>query len=213
MRRQVMYAVDLNIGHYKDADKGDLGLSVYMMKESMRAILAKLTREAIRKNWHCIIYGAVSNSSPVTGKKVRPHVHLIVYGSPCSAIAKSIKADWIAYWTERRYQVYPLACHVKLCETDGKVSYIWAQEASSFVRLINYPSSYASELFEIDEAEVKYYLQPQGRKWNILLALLGYQDEDRISVTDFPMIRECKRPYDSAYLRYLGVLDDYKKQP
>jgi hypothetical protein len=109
--------------------------------------------------------------------------------------------------------VYPLACHVQLCETDGKISYIWAQEASSFVRLINYPSSYASELFEIDEAEVKYYLQPQGRKWNILLALLGYQDEDRISVTDFPMVRECKRPYDMAFLRYLGVLDDYKKQP
>jgi hypothetical protein len=27
------------------------------------------------------------------------------------------------------------------------------------------------------------------------------------------MVREFKRPYDSAYLRYLGVLDDYKKQP
>ena len=208
MRRQVMYAVDLNVGN------GERAVTMDDVRKAVRADLESLTRMADERNFHCVIGYVLSGTDPMTGKKAHPHAHAIVFGTPASEIAKTIKAYWVHYWSVRRYKINPIRNELKPVRTDGRLSYMWTQRHGNFcIRLINYGPQYASELFQCDENAASYYLRPQGLTRNILLALLDYMDEDENSVTDYPMIREFTRPYDSAYLRYLGVLDDYKKQP
>lgn len=211
MRRQVMYAVDLNVGN------GEKPVTIEDVRKAIRADLESLTRMADERNFHCVVVYVLSDTDPMTGKKAHPHVHMVVFGTPASEIAKTIKAYWIHYWSTRGYRINPVYNWPHKVFTDGRISYMWAQRHGNFcIRLINYGPQYASELFNVDENATSYYLRPQGLTRNVLLAWLDYMDEDEkhpISVTDYPMIREFTRPYDSAYLRYLGVLDDYKKQP
>ena len=149
----------------------------------------------------------------MTGKKAHPHCHMVVFGTPASEIAKTIKFYWVHYWSVRGYKINPIRNELKPVRTDGRLSYMWTQRHGNFcIRPINYGPQYASELFQCDADTASYYLRPQGLTRNVLLAWLDYMDEDENSVTDYPMIREFTRPYDSAYLSYLGVLEDYKKQ-
>lgn len=208
MRRQVMYAVDLNVGN------GERAVTMDDVRKAVRADLESLTRMADERHFHCVIGYVLSDTDPMTGKKAHPHVHMIVFGTPASEIAKKVKFYWVHYWSVRGYKINPIRNKLQPVRTDGRLSYMWTQRHGNFcIRLINYGPQYASELFQCDADAASYYLRPQGLTRNVLLALLDYMDEDENSVTDFPMIREFTRPYDSAYLRYLGVLDDYKKQP
>lgn len=208
MRRQVMYAVDLNVGN------GERAVTMDDVRKAVRADLESLTRMADERNFHCVIVYVLSGTDPMTGKKAHPHCHMVVFGTPASEIAKTIKAYWVNYWSVRRYKINPIRNELKPVRTDGRISYMWVQRHGNFcIRLINYGPQYASELFQCDADAASYYLRPQGLTRNVLLAWLDYMDEDENSVTDYPMIREFTRPYDSAYLRYLGVLEDYKKQP
>lgn len=206
-----MYAVDLNVGN------GEKPVTIEDVRKAIRADLESLTRMADERNFHCVVGYVLSDTDPMTGKKAHPHVHAIVFGTPASTIAKTIKFYWVHYWSVRGHKINPIRNKLQPVRTDGRLSYMWAQRHGNFcIRLINYGPQHASELFQCDENAASYYLRPQGLIRNVLLALLDYMDEDEkhpISVTDFPLIREFKRPYDSAYLRYLGVLDDYKKQP
>lgn len=206
-----MYAVDLNVGN------GEKPVTIEDVRKAIRSDLESLTRMADERRFHCVIGYVLSDTDPMTGKKAHPHCHMVVFGTPASEIAKTIKAYWVHYWSVRRYKINPIRNELKPVRTDGRISYMWVQRHGNFcIRLINYGPQYASELFNVDADAASYYLRPQGLTRNVLLAWLDYMDEDEknpISVTDFPMIREFTRPYDSAYLRYLGVLDDYKKQP
>lgn len=212
MRRQVMWAAHLNVGN-----SGKYPITMEGIRKAVRSDLENVTRIANECNFHCLIGYVLSDTDPKTGKKVHPHCHLVVFGTPASTIAKTIKAYWVHYWSVRGYNISPIHNRVRKVCTDGIISYMWSQRHGNFcIRLINYAPQYASELFKCDADAASYYLRPQGLTRNVLLALLDYTDEDEkhpISVTDFPFIREFKRPYDSAYLRYLGVLDNYKKQP
>lgn len=211
MRRQVMWAVDLNVGNS--------GRPVTMedVRKAIRADLESLARMADKRNFHAVVGYVLSETDPMTGKKVHPHCHLVVFGTPASEIAKTIKAYWVHYWSTRGYRINPVYNRPHKVFTDGRISYMWAQRHGNFcIRLINYGPQYASELFNVEADVASYYLRPQGLTRNVLLAWLDYMDEDEkhpISVTDYPMIHELSRAYDSAYLRYLGVLEDYKKQP
>lgn len=211
MRRQVMYAVDLNVGN------GEKPITIEDVRKAVRADLESLARMADKRNFHCVIGYVLSDTDPMTGKKAHPHCHMVVFGTPASEIAKTIKAYWIHYFSTRGYRINPVYNWPHKVFTDGRISYMWAQRHGNFgIRLINYGPQYASGLFNVDADIASYYLRPQGLTRNVLLAWLDYMDEDEkhpISVTDYPMIREFTRPYDSAYLRYLGVLDDYQKQP
>lgn len=208
MRRQVMYAVDLNVGN------GEKPVTIEDVRKAVRADLESLARMADKRNFHAVVGYVLSDTDPMTGKKAHPHCHMVVFGTPASEIAKTIKFYWVHYWSVRRYKINPIRNELKPVRTDGRLSYMWTQRHGNFcIRLINYGPQYASELFQCDADAASYYLRPQGLTRNVLLALLDYMDEDENSVTDYPMIREFSRPYDSAYLRYLGVLDDYKKQP
>lgn len=211
MHRQVMYAVDLNVGN------GERAVTIEDVRKAVRADLESLTRMADERHFHCVVGCVLSDTDPMTGKKAHPHCHMVVFGTPASEIAKTIKAYWIHYWSTRGYRINPVYNWPHKVFTDGRISYMWAQRHGNFgIRLINYGPQYASELFNVEENAASYYLRPQGLTKNVLLAWLDYMDEDEknpISVTDYPMIREFTRPYDSAYLRYLGVLEDYKKQP
>lgn len=208
MRRQVMYGVDLNVGN------GEKPVTMEDVRKAIRADLESLARMADKRNFHCVIGYVLSDTDPMTGKKAHPHCHMVVFGTPASEIAKTIKAYWIHYFSTRGYRINPVYNWPHKVFTDGRISYMWAQRHGNFgIRLINYGPQYASELFNVDADIASYYLRPQGLTRNVLLAWLDYMDEDENSVTDYPMIREFTRAYDSAYLRYLGVLDDYKKQP
>lgn len=201
-----MYAVDLNVGN------GEKPVTMDDVRKAVRADLESLTRMADERNFHCVIGYVLSDTDPMTGKKAHPHCHMVVFGTPASEIAKTIKAYWVHYWSTRGYRINPIYNRPHKVFTDGRLSYMWAQRHGNFcIRLINYGPQHASELFQCDADAASYYLRPQGLTRNVLLALLDYMDEDENSVTDYPMIREFTRPYDSAYLRYLGVLDDYKK--
>lgn len=206
-----MYAVDLNVGN------GEKPVTIEDVRKAIRADLESLARMADERNFHCVVGYVLSDTDPKTMKKIHPHCHAIIFGTPASEIAKTIKAYWVHYWSTRRYKINPVYNCPHKVFTDGRISYMWAQRHGNFcIRLINYGPQHASELFQCDADVASYYLRPQGLTRNVLLALLDYMDEDEkhpISVTDFPMIHELTRPYDSAYLRYLGVLDDYKKQP
>lgn len=208
MRRQVMYAVDLNVGN------GEKPVTMDDVRKAVRADLESLSRMADKRNFHAVIGYVLSDTDPTTGKKAHPHCHMVVFGTPASEIAKKVKFYWVHYWSVRGHKINPIRNKLQPVRTDGRLSYMWTQRHGNFcIRLINYGPQYASELFQCDENAASYYLRPQGLTRNILLALLDYMDEDENSVTDYPMIREFSRPYDSAYLRYLGVLDDYQKQP
>ena len=208
MRRQVMYAVDLNVGN------GEKPVTIEDVRKAVRADLESLTRMADERNFHCVVGYVLSDTDPETGKKAHPHCHMVVFGTPASEIAKKVKFYWVHYWSVRGHKINPIRNKLQPVRTDGRLSYMWTQRHGNFcIRLINYGPQYASELFQCDADAASYYLRPQGLTRNVLLALLDYMDEDENSVTDYPMIREFTRPYDSAYLRYLGVLDDYKKQP
>lgn len=206
-----MYAVDLNVGN------GERAVTIEDVRKAVRADLESLTRMADERNFHCVIGYVLSDTDPMTGKKAHPHCHMVVFGTPASEIAKTIKAYWVHYWSTRGYRINPIYNRPHKVFTDGRISYMWAQRHGNFgIRLVNYGPQYASELFNVEANAASYYLRPQGLTRNVLLALLDYMDEDEkhpISVTDYPMIHELTRPYDSAYLRYLGVLEDYKKQP
>lgn len=204
-----MWAVDLNVGN------GEKPVTMDDVRKAVRADLESLTRMADERNFHCVVGYVLSDTDPETGKKAHCHVHMVVFGTPASEIAKTIKAYWVHYWSVRGYRINPVYNWPHKVFTDGRISYMWVQRHGNFcIRLINYGPQYASELFNVDADAASYYLRPQGLTRNVLLAWLDYMDEDEknpISVTDYPMIREFTRPYDSAYLRYLGVLDDYKK--
>lgn len=208
MRRQVMYAVDLNVGN------GEKPVTIEDVRKAIRADLESLTRMADERNFHCVVGYVLSDTDPMTGKKAHPHCHMVVFGTPASEIAKKVKFYWVHYWSVRGHKINPIRNKLQPVRTDGRLSYMWVQRHGNFcIRLINYGPQYASELFNVDADAASYYLRPQGLTRNVLLAWLDYTYEDENSVTDFPMIREFSRPYDSAYLRYLGVLDDYQKQP
>ena len=204
-----MYAVDLNVGN------GEKPVTMEDVRKAIRADLESLARMADKRNFHCVIVYVLSDTDPETGKKAHPHCHMVVFGTPASEIAKTIKAYWIHYFSTRGYRINPVYNWPHKVFTDGRISYMWAQRHGNFgIRLINYGPQHASELFQCDADAASYYLRPQGLTRNVLLAWLDYMDEDEkhpISVTNYPMIREFTRAYDSAYLRYLGVLDDYKK--
>lgn len=203
-----MYAVDLNVGN------GEKPVTIEDVRKAVRADLESLARMADKRNFHCVIGYVLSDTDPETMKKAHPHCHMVVFGTPASEIAKKVKFYWVHYWSVRGHKINPIRNKLQPVRTDGRLSYMWTQRHGNFcIRLINYGPQHASELFQCDADAASYYLRPQGLTRNVLLALLDYMDEDENSVTDFPMIREFSRPYDSAYLRYLGVLDDYKKQP
>lgn len=203
-----MYAVDLNVGN------GEKPVTIEDVRKAVRADLESLARMADKRNFHCVIGYVLSDTDPETMKKAHPHCHMVVFGTPASEIAKKVKFYWVHYWSVRGHKINPIRNKLQPVRTDGRLSYMWTQRHGNFcIRLINYGPQYASELFNVDADAASYYLRPQGLTRNVLLAWLDYTYEDENSVTDFPMIREFSRPYDSAYLRYLGVLDDYKKQP
>lgn len=177
-----------------------------MIKDALKAAIEWLNRQAKAKQWHCILYAVVSETNPRTGARVAPHAHLVVYGSPCCTITRAIKG----YWTSHGYG-NSIQCSMQACATDGKISYMWIQARYQFFRLINYHVEQATTLFGCNEEAARYYLRPHGRKKNVMLAWLGYRNQEIIdqaenSSTHFFMIEDNKRACDTAYLQYLGQL-------
>lgn len=201
VHKQVLYGLDLNVGMFKG---GADTLTIDGIRRGLRADLAYIERKAKRNNWHFIV-GAVLSQSSVKGDAARPHAHLVVFGSPACTVTQALKAYWTKYWSTRGYEVIPALDYLKKQTTDGRLSYMWKQrQGRFFVRPINYTAEHAAVLFQCEPEDAVYFLRREGLTRNFLLALLGYTcDDEEISVTDYPMIKEKTRPCDASYIAYL----------
>lgn len=197
MHRQVLWSLDLNTKnnlnggfHCRHED-----VTMEQMKVAYRAMMEDLNRTAKAQDWHCIVIGGVSQIDPSNGTYKAPHIHLLIYGTPCWTVVNHL----LSYWTSHGY-ANSIPCAKKKCTTDGKISYVWAQVPDLPIRRINYGPAYASELFGCNEADAMEKLKS---KRDILKAFVGYKDEDIRHSTNYYMIEEGKRLYDVAFLSYL----------
>ena len=63
MRRQVMYAVDLNVGN------GERAVTMDDVRKAVRADLESLARMADKRNFHAVVAYVLSDTDPETMKK------------------------------------------------------------------------------------------------------------------------------------------------
>ena len=150
MYKQVLWSLDLNTKnnlnggfHCRHED-----VTMEQMKVAYRAMMEDLNRTAKAQDWHCIVIGGVSQIDPSNGTYKAPHIHLLIYGTPCWTVVNHL----LSYWTSHGY-ANSIPCAKKKCTTDGKISYVWAQVPDLPIRRINYGPAYASELFGCIEAE------------------------------------------------------------
>ena len=148
--KQVLWSLDLNTKnnlnggfHCRHED-----VTMEQMKVAYRAMMEDLNRTAKAQDWHCIVIGGVSQIDPSNGTYKAPHIHLLIYGTPCWTVVNHL----LSYWTSHGY-ANSIPCAKKKCTTDGKISYVWAQVPDLPIRRINYGPAYASELFGCIEAE------------------------------------------------------------
>ena len=123
MKEKVVYSLDLTVKNntqtgFKCRHKD---MECRQLAKAVKALLESLRRKAKAKgrNWDYCVYGVVSNVSVSRCRVSSWHVHLLFYGSPCSAIVKEAKA----YWTSHGYG-NPIQQHLKLCKDYGKVDYV-----------------------------------------------------------------------------------------
>jgi hypothetical protein len=135
--KKVLYSVDLTVknnrngGFYKDGKD----VTRKEMQTALKACIQSIRQKAILRNWECIIYPVISNTSISRGgRKSRWHIHILVYGTPCNVICREIKA----YWTSHGY-ANATHCPVKKCWDGGKLSYNQKQVTGNpRLLLINY---------------------------------------------------------------------------
>ena len=207
MHSQVLWSLDLNTKnnlnggfHCRHED-----VTMEQMKVAYRAMMEDLNRTAKAQDWHCIVIGGVSQIDPSNGTYKAPHIHLLIYGTPCWTVVNHL----LSYWTSHGY-ANSIPCAKKKCPTDGKISYVWAQVPDLPIRRINYGPAYASELFGCNEADAMEKLKS---KRDILKAFVGYKLEDIRHSTNYYMIEEGKRLYDVAFLSYLQTGKDANYWP
>ena len=129
MKESLFYSIDLttqdttNIGFKKkreDVTRSDI-------KRALKACIQSVRQKAVLRGWKCIIYPVISELSGKHGYRKSPwHVHLLVYGSPCSEICKEIKD----YWVKRGYGSWS-GVEIKRCKNGGKLWYNLKQETGT----------------------------------------------------------------------------------
>ena len=90
------------------------------LKEALKELIERTRRQAKAKkrNWKFCVFAVISNQHLSEQRAGAWHIHLIIYGSPASRIAKEMKA----YWTSHNYGNPPQQ-NIGVCDDWGKLRY------------------------------------------------------------------------------------------
>lgn len=94
---------------------------------------AKAKKRQDKKNqWKYIVYAVTSNIHLSKRRKGSWHIHVLIFGSPVTAITQTIKS----YWTKHCYGL-PIQQYVVKCYSGGKLGYLDAQKSHCFLQSYN----------------------------------------------------------------------------
>lgn len=100
-----------------------------MMNRNQKNCLEALSKRAAKKGWQYRVVTCGSDTNPRTGKRVRPHGHLVISGTPARAIV-----DWIKEYWETRYG----RAYFKKCNNIPRIErYMYAQCQFMKERVVN----------------------------------------------------------------------------
>ncbi len=97
-------------------------------KRCVKRLLEALRRKANREKWSYIIYLVYSTKDPRSFKKVRPHIHLVLYANPCSTIRQWISAYWNGGQGKQKGKRIGIVKHQKLSDYKGFLGYADSQK-------------------------------------------------------------------------------------
>lgn len=159
MKKYLLYSLDLTTKNcleggfrkrHKDVTQEDL-------QKAMKNALESLRRKARVRGWQYVVYAAISNIHRSQGGRLGAwHVHVILYGSPCSQIVKELKSYWVKRWYGN-----PAQCPLRSCYDGRKVNYVREQEVQGFFQKVN-------------AEDILKELQAEGKK-DTLKVLAQYQ--------------------------------------
>lgn len=132
---------DLNNGfrkRHKDITEKDLMQAFKNCLNSLRKKAKAKKRQDKKRQWKYIVYAVTSNIHLSKGGKERKgswHIHILIFGSPCSVIANAIKS----YWTNHCYGLPKQQC-LKACWDGKKLKYLDDQKSKCFLQSYNITS-------------------------------------------------------------------------
>lgn len=162
IKKYLLYSLDLTTknnttGGFK---KRHNEVTHHDLFKAVKAGLESIRRKAKLRKWQYIVYACISNTHLSKGNiKGSWHVHVVFYGSPCNAIAETLKS----YWTKHGYG-NSIQCQLKTCWSGGKINYVRAQEERSHFQKVN-----ADEIF------YSLHLKKETTKQGVLNALCSYE--------------------------------------
>ena len=159
---------DLNNGfrkRHKDITEKDLMQAFKNCLNSLRKKAKAKKRQDKKRQWKYIVYAVTSNIHLSKGGKERKgswHIHILIFGSPCSVIANAIKS----YWTNHCYGLPKQQC-LKACWDGKKLKYLDAQKSKCFLQSYNITSEELG-ITKINRENIRKlmasYIPPSKRK-------------------------------------------------
>lgn len=121
MKRKVLYTLDLTTKNnlVTGFQKKHKDITCQELAKAVKNVLESLRRKAKVRGWTYVMYGVVSNFHVSQHRKGAYHVHLLFYGSPCSAIVDVVRKYWIQHHYGNAVQQ-----SYKKCWDGGKMDYI-----------------------------------------------------------------------------------------
>lgn len=98
-------------------------------KSCIKRMLEALRRKADREGWSYIIYLVYSTEDPRSLKKVRPHIHLVLYANPCSTIRQWISAYWNRGQKKQKGKGLGIVKYQKISDYRGFLGYADSQKS------------------------------------------------------------------------------------
>lgn len=180
MKHYKFWTLDLNTKNnlesgfkkrHSDVTKKDL-------KEALKELIERTRRQAKAKkrNWKFCVFAVISNQHLSEQRAGAWHIHLIIYGSPASRIAKEMKA----YWTSHNYGNPPQQ-NIRVCDDWKKLRYNihqWLMNEQCEARFY----THGLEIQDLRDSLIKQY--PKETDWQKIFKDL-MMDGDRLTQWGF----------------------------
>jgi len=95
-------------------------------------VLRKKAKTKKNKHWKYIVYAVTSDVHLSKRRKGSWHIHVLIFGSPVTAITQTIKSYWTSHWYGSPIQQYVVKCY-----SGGKLGYLDAQKSHCFLQSHN----------------------------------------------------------------------------
>lgn len=144
IKEYIMYSLDLTTKNelnggfrcrHKDVTEKQLMQAFKNCLNSLRKKAKARKRQDEKNQWKYIVYAVTSNIHLSKGgieRKGSWHIHILIFGSPCSVIANAIKS----YWTSHCYGL-PKQQYLIKCWDGKKLGYLDAQKSHCFLQSFN----------------------------------------------------------------------------